>query len=143
VAEWDPTKFIIVVGANVIQEFAAGTFIKAEHNEDQYSLEIGADGRGARIRNANESGTYEITLLKSSPSNDLLAALAILDRQTGQGVVPVQVKDGNGAAVANSQNAWVRKQPGLERGKELGDVTWVLETDKLELAQGGFLPLGQ
>lgn len=142
-AEWDPQKFFMTVGGITIVEYSASTFIKADFNEDQYTLEVGADGRACRIRNANESGTYEFTLLKSSPSNDLLAALAILDRQSGQGIVAVFVKDGNGAAQAHSQNAWVRRQPALERGKELGDVTWVLETDKLELVQGGFLPLGQ
>jgi len=142
-AEWDPTKFTMSVGANTIVEYAAGTFIKASFDEDQYSLEIGADGRGCRIRNANEAGKFEITLLKSSPSNDLLSAQAILDRQTGQGVVPIQVKDGNGAAVASAQNAWIVKMADLERGKELGEVTWTIQTDKLEMVQGGILPLGQ
>ncbi len=136
-AEWDPQKFTIVIGANAMTQFAAGTFIKASFNEDLYSLEIGADGSGCRIRNANESGRFEITLLKSSMSNDLLSAQAALDRQTGQGVVPVQVKDGNGAAVASGRNVWIVKIADLERGKELGDVTWILETDKLNLTNAG------
>jgi len=134
---WDPTQFTIVVGANVITGFAAGTFIKASFNEDAYSLEVGADGGGCRIRNANESGRFEITLLKSSPSNALLSAQAILDRQTGQGVVPTQVKDGSGTAVASGENVWITKMADMERGKELGDVTWILETIKLEMVQGG------
>lgn len=136
-ATWDPQKFIITIGAINAVQFAPGTFIKAMFNEDLYSLEMGADGEGCRIRNANESGRFEITLLKSSPTNDLLAALSALDRASGQGVVPVQVKDGNGSAVASAGNAWVVKPADLERGKELGDVTWILETDKLKMTQGG------
>lgn len=142
-ADWDPTKFTMSVGGITIVEYSASTFIKASYNEDNFSLEVGADGRGCRIRNANQSGRYEITLLKSSPSNDLLSALSILDRQSGQGVVPVQVKDGNGKAVAASENTWIVKQADLERAKELGDVTWTLETDFLEIVQGGYLPIGQ
>lgn len=135
---YDPTQFIITIGANTIVGFAAGTFIKASHNADAFSLEIGADGKSnTRIRNADQSGKLEITLLKSSPSNDLLSAQAILDRATGQGVVPAQVKDGSGTAVAAAQNVWITKMADLERGKELGDVTWVLETDELEIIQGG------
>lgn len=141
-AEWDPQKFTISVGANTISYFAKGTFIKASYNEDLYSQEIGADGSSCRIRNANESGRYEITLMKNSPSNDVLAALALLDRQSGQGVVPVLVKDGNGKAFASSKNTWIVKPADLERGAELGDVTWILETDKLKMVQGGILPLG-
>lgn len=136
-AEWDPQQFTITVGANPIAGFAAGTFIKASYNEDLYMLEIGADGSGCRIRNANESGRFEITLMKSSMSNDALSAQAVLDRATGQGVVPVQVKDGNGQAVGAARNVWITKIADLERGKELGDVTWILETDKLQLIQGG------
>lgn len=136
-AEWDPTRFKITVGAISVVEFAAGTFIKASYNNDLYSLEIGADGRGCRIRNADESGRFEITLLKSSPSNDLLSALAILDRQAGTGIVPVQVKDLNGTAVAACEHGWVVKPADIERGKELGEVTWILETEKLSLIQGG------
>lgn len=141
-AEWDPQKFKITVGAISVVQFAAGTFIKASFNEDLYSLEIGADGGGCRVRNANESGRFEITLLKSSPTNDLFSALAILDRQSGLGIVPVQVKDLSGTAVANAEHAWVVKPADIERGKELGDVTWILETEKLELVQGGIRQLG-
>lgn len=141
-AEWDPQKFTIVVGSIPVVQFSASTFIKASFNEDLYSLEIGADGSGCRIRNANESGRFEITLLKSSPSNDLLSALAILDRQTGRGIVPVQVKDGNGLAVAVAEHAWVVKPADLERAKELGDISWVLETEKLSLINGGIAAIG-
>jgi hypothetical protein len=138
VRTWDPTKFVMTVGANTLQSFAAGTFIKAAYNEELFMLEVGSDGvSNCRIRNANESGRFEITLLKSSPSNDVLSALALLDRATGQGVVPCQVKDGSGTAVALGQNSWIVKPADLERGKELGDVTWIIETDKLQLIQGG------
>lgn len=140
-AEWDPQKFIITVGAINVTHFANGTFIKAMYDEDLYSYEPGADGNGCRIRNANEAGKFEITLLKSSPSNDLLSALALLDRASGRGAVPVQVKDGNGAAVASAETAWVVKPADLERSKELGDVTWTLQSNKIQIVQGGILPL--
>jgi hypothetical protein len=142
VAEWDPQKFTITVGSIMVTQFANGTFIKASFDEDLYSYEPSASGGvGCRIRNANEAGKFEITLLKSSPSNDLLSALSSLDRASGTGVVPVQIKDGNGAAVASAELAWVVKPADLERGKELGDVTWTLQTPQLTLIQGGISPL--
>lgn len=141
-AEWDPTRFIITVGSDTMSEFAPDTFIKADFDEDQYSKEIGADGAACRIRNANQGGYFEITLLKSSLSNDVLSALAALDRASAQGVVPVQVKDMNGTAVAHAQNAWIVRVPALERGKELGTVTWKMDTPKLDLLVGGIPQLG-
>lgn len=140
-AEWDPQKFNITVGAITISHYAAGTFIKAMYDEDLYSYEPGADGNGCRTRNANEAGKFEITILKNSPSNDLLSALAVLDRASGRGAVPVQVKDGNGTAVAHAETAWIVKPADIERGKELGDVTWTLQTNRLQLIQGGIAPL--
>jgi len=137
---WNPTKFNMTVGAVTVVQFANGAFIKAMFNEDQWTLEMGADGNGARIRNANESGRFEITLLRSSPTNDELAALSLLDRETGQGIVAIQVKDGSNTqagAVASCAGGWVVKQPDFERQKTLGDVTWVFETDKLTMVQGG------
>jgi hypothetical protein len=138
VAEWNPQNFIITIGSITATQFANGTFIKAMYDEDLYSYEPSASGGvGCRIRNANEAGKFEITLLKSSPTNDLLSALAQIDRASGAGVVPVQVKDGNGTAVAEAELAWVVKPADLERGKELGDVTWTLQTPQLKLIQGG------
>lgn len=141
-AEWDPTRFVVTVGALTISEYAAGTFIKAAYNNDLYSLTMGADGAGCRVRSADESGTFEITLLSSSMSNDALAALALLDRQSAQGIVPVQVKDKNGTAVASAANAWIKKPADLERAKELGEVTWTFETPKLKLLTGGIPQFG-
>lgn len=136
---YDPLKVTLSFAKATITGYGAGTFIKASYNEDLYSLTIGADGAGARVRNANQSGKVEFTLLASSPSNDVLMAVAALDRSLGQGIAPLLCKDGNGAALAQAQNAWIVKPPDLERGKELGEVTWTLETDNLQLVQGGMI----
>lgn len=137
---WDPTKFIITVGAHTVLDLAPDTFITAERNEDAFTLEIGADGQPTRIRNANRSGRFTIVTQKGSASNNYLAALAQVDEASGQGVIPVQVKNnGNlaGLAVASGQNCWIVKSAPLEGAKEMGTQTWVIETGVLNLSAGG------
>ena len=134
---YDPRLFSMNVQNHLMVGYAPGTFIKASRNEDAFTLKMGADGSSVRVKNANKSGRFEITLMSSSPSNDFLSALAIEDEKAGTAVGPSTVKDGTGAAFAFGLNTWVVKQPDLERGKESGDVTWIIETDLLQLVQGG------
>lgn len=134
---YDPKLFTISVGGQTISELADGTFIKAGFNTDAFAIKVGADGKGCRVRNADESGRFEITVLSASPGNDTLAALSLLDRRLGTGIVPVFVKDGSGTAQASAAAAWVVKQPEMERGKEMTDTTWILETLNLQQTQGG------
>lgn len=136
---WDPLKFVIIVGSHTVTDYAPDTFISAERNKDSMTLSIGADGKGTRVRNADKSGRITITLQKSSPSNNYLAALHNTDEESGQGIVPIQVKDNtnlDGTAVASAENAWVTKPPAFERGAELGTETWVFETDVLNTSPG-------
>lgn len=137
---FDPTKVTFVLGS-ITAEGYADSFIKAYRNEDAFSIVVSADGKVTRVRNANRSGRFEVTLKNSSPTNDLFQAQAILDEQTGGGIAPALVKDGSGTAHAQGKNSWIVKQPDLERAKELGDVTWIIETDILDMGQGGTTPI--
>lgn len=134
---YDPQKHDLIVGGVPIIGFADGTFIKASYNNDLWMLKTGADGFSTRVRNSDESGKFEMTLLASSPSNDYLAILAQADRAAGTGIVPVLLKDRSGFGVAAAELAWIMKPADMERGKELPDTTWVFETPQLVIVQGG------
>jgi hypothetical protein len=137
VPTYDPQKTSITFDGATIIGYGGSTFMKASRNEDAYLLTIGADGHGVRTRNANRSGRMEITLLASSPGNDILQAIAHEDELNADGVGSFMFKDASGTALASAQNAWVVKIPDLERAKEMGEVTWIIETDLLQLQQGG------
>lgn len=135
---YDPTKVNLVVAGNLIQEFAPDTFISAKRDEDAYSKQVGAKGETTRTRNANKGGSIEITLMQQSPSNDVLSALAVLDELSGTGVGEAQVTDATTTAtLAHAQNAWVKKIADLDRAKEAGTVSWIIDCDNLELFVGG------
>lgn len=75
--------------------------------------------------------------MASSTVNDALSNLAILDAQTGGGVGVFQCVDNNGTTRLHAANAWISKMPDTELAKELGEVTWMVECDVLEIFRGG------
>lgn len=143
---WDPTKNPITVGSHTVKGYAKGTYITAEFNEKQWILTTGADGTPVRTRNANRSGKFTLTLQRESPSNTYLSSLARVDYSTGQGVVPVLVKDNNNTAnrsFASCEQGWIDGMPTYERGAESGDIEWVIETGYLDMDPGGLTDVTQ
>ena len=92
---------------------------------------------------ATESGKFQLTLLNSSPTNDILSAIASADRISKLGTGPVQIADASGTGQAGAGTAWITKVPDLKRAKELGtDCVWVFDCDQsFYISQGGTLPL--
>jgi Bacteriophage KPP10, Structural protein ORF10 len=137
---YDPTEVTVSFNGLTIDGYGPGTFIKVSRNEDSWSLQIGNSGSGARSRNPNKSGRFEFTLLESSPANGLLSAVALADELRGEGVGEVQVKDrGTLLAKCSGQNAWIVKPPDFERAKEVGEVTWVIESDNIDVFHDGLI----
>lgn len=137
---YDPTEQVVVFNGLLIDGYAAGTFIKVSRNEDAVTFQPSNSGGGARSRNPNKSGRFEFTLLAASPANGLLSAIALADELRGEGVGECMVKDRssfNSLAICEAQNAWVVKQADFERAKEVGEVTWIIESDELLIAHAG------
>jgi hypothetical protein len=136
---YDPGRVIVsFLGIN-ITGYAKGTFIKAERNEDTYSLMVGAGGETARSRSRNRSGKVTITLMSSSPTNDYLSAAAAADEVAGTGVGPLQIKDLNGTSLVHGANGWIVKPAPLEEGEEITNREWVIEVDELDMLVGSNL----
>lgn len=136
---YDPEKYQIIVHGNKMVGIADGTFIKASRNNDGYTLSMSADGSGARVKNPDKSGRFEVTLKRFSPSNDILAGIAALDELTGTEVDATYIADGNGTSYALGAESWIVKQGDIEGAKEIGDITWIVETALLEQNPGGII----
>lgn len=137
---YDPTEVTQVFNGVIIDGYAPDTFIKASRNNDGWTLQMGNSGSGARSRNPDKSGTVEFTLLTSSPANAFLMAFAQADELSGAGVGEYQAKDrGTLLAKVSAQNAWIKKIPDWERAKEVGNVTWTIESDNLNIFHDGLI----
>lgn len=137
VLQYDPKNVSMIVGGKIMHGFADGTFIKVMRNQQAFTLKVGADGEGTRAKSNDKSGKFEITLMQSSSSNDVLSAYASADELSNSGVVPVLLRDNNGTTLATCLSGWVQKLPDTEFAKEVGTRTWVFETDALEMFVGG------
>lgn len=134
---YDPAKVTVNVAGITLTQFAKGSFVAVSRTSERFSSDVGAQGDVVRIRSADERGTIKVTLMRASPSNDALSALAELDALTGQGVGPALVKDPTGTSLHTAENAWIKKVPDGTFSTEAETVEWEIECAKLKHFVGG------
>lgn len=134
-----PNKVLVIIGGIPIQGFSEDSMVKTVRDEDTFMKKVGVQGEVSRSQNHNTSGSVTITLMQTSPSNDVLSGFAALDELTGAGVVPVLIKDLSGSSTYFSSTAWVKKPPEAAYGKEIGTREWVFDTAEMDVFNGGNL----
>lgn len=135
---YDPAKNIFSFLGNLIASgYAKGTFIKVTRNSDSFTLDKGPAGDGVRSKTNDKSAIVELTLQATSQANDVLSALAVADELSASAIGPLFIKETNGTMKCAAENAWIKKQPDLERAEASGSTTWIFECDSLEMFAGG------
>lgn len=127
----------IVIGPHAVSGFAAGSFVTITKDEPAYTKKVGTDGKVTRAKSNNDSGTITIRLDQASASNDYLSGIALLDRASDTGVVPMLVRDANGTTIISAESVWVQKMPDTEYSNEALDREWVLDCGPMDMFVGG------
>lgn len=135
--EIDPNSIVMAFKGINITGVSDGTFVEVEHNEDAYTTHVGAKGEVTRVKNSNETGLVTFTLGQASIANDQLSALAVRDRNNGNGYGALLIKDLKGTTMYRAAVAWIKKMPKGEHGKEHTSRSWVIECEKLTMFVGG------
>jgi Protein of unknown function (DUF3277) len=133
---FSPKKVGISYGGVPITGFAPDTFIKVSFEKDAFETDVGADGEVARLASADESGTIEVTLLQSSPSNDYLSSMLSTDRLTNLNTAPFFAKDASGTSQVLASEAWIKKAPDFELSGSKTPRTWVFASGSIKLNAG-------
>jgi hypothetical protein len=131
VQTYDPAKVIVTFGGAIITGFADGTFIQVSPASDLFTKKVGADGETARAKSSDETYEVTLTLMQTSLSNKVLNAFKEADRLSSTGVLPLSITDLSGTALFFWPQAWIKKSPGGEFGKEIGDRAWAFDTGKI------------
>lgn len=134
---YDPKRVVLIIGGVPIGGYADGTFIMFERTADQYTKVAGADGEVARAKSNDRTGSFTITLMQTSDSNDVLSGIAKLDERLNAGVVPALLKEIDSTTSIFAGTAWVRKMPNVEYSKEITNREWILDVAESEAFVGG------
>ncbi len=118
---------------------AAEEGITIAPSENINTMTIGADGEVMHSLHANKSGTATVRLLKTSPVNQLLAALYALQTaapsQHGQNTITLTNPDIGD--VITMRNVAFQKAPDLTYAKDGGTNEWAFDCGKIDRALGG------
>ena len=129
---YDPKKIIIIFGARQLTGMSEDSIVSIAPNGDGLQTYVGADGDVAR--SLDPDATYEVTvsLNTTSNSNDYLSNMYNYDRETGNGIAPLLIKDLAGTTLFSAPEAWVSNMPEASRGLTVDTQEWVFHTGQVE-----------
>lgn len=125
---YDPKQVIVAFGNHVVTGYADDSFISIEHNGDGIAHKYGCDGEIARAITPDDTSKIKLSLLQMSDTNEYLQNQYNYDRNTGDGMFSVLVKDLRGGVVFSAQQAWVVKTTTRNFGKDTNNREWEINT---------------
>ena len=129
---YDPKKVIVIFGARQLKGMSEDSIVSIKPNGEGLQTYVGADGDVAR--SLDPDATYEVTvsLNTTSNSNDYLSNMYNYDRETGDGIAPLLIKDLAGTTLFSAPEAWVANMPEASRGLTVDTQEWVFRTGQVE-----------
>lgn len=132
---YNPKEVVISAGPHIVTGIADDSFVTIEANGDGITKKVGCDGEIVRV--VSPDGTYKvkIALLQTSDSNTYFSQKVDQDRETGDGMFPLLIKDLKGGLVFSTEAAWCTKKAAVTRGKESNNREWEIETGEATLEE--------
>jgi hypothetical protein len=134
---FDPKRWAIIVAGVPVVGLASDSMITVKRSEDSYTKYVGVLGEVTRSRQHNKTGEFTFKLMQSSPLNDVFSGLLLLDNMSNAGVVPIVLKDFNSTTILTCGEAWIRKNPDYELGKDMKEIEWTFDAADLDEFFGG------
>ena len=129
VRTYNPDRVVVIVGGVPMQGFGEDAFVEIAPMTDIVTSKAGADGEVARSISSDRRHTVSITLLQTSPSNDVLSGLAKADQLTcGGATFPMMVQDLCGRTMFMAASAWISQLPTQTFGREANERVWTITT---------------
>lgn len=132
---YNPTEVTVSCGSHIVTGFADDSFITIEPNGDGITKKVGCDGEIVRAISPDNTYKVKITLLQTSESSSFFSRKADQDRDTGDGMFPVLIKDLKGGQLFSTEAAWVVKKSPLTRGKDSNNREWELDTGDASMTE--------
>lgn len=103
----------------------------------------GIRGKNTRVRNSDTSATIILTLMGSSPTNDVFSQIHELDLEFGTARIAMTLKDTSGSSVFSTNEAYIVSYPSAAFTGQIEDRTWELfaQTTETYVVGGNSRPL--
>lgn len=135
VKTYNPKEVTIACGFHIVTGIADDSFVSIEPNGEGITKKVGCDGEIVRAVSPDNTYKVKITLLQTSESNSFFSNMVDVDRETGEGMFPVLIKDHKGGVVFSTEAAWVTKKSALTRGKADNNREWEIDTGDAILSE--------
>lgn len=125
---YNPKEVHMTIGSHIVTGFAEDSFISIEPSGDGITKKVGCHGDIARSITPDYTCKVKISTLQHSDINAFLRASFKHDRDTGDGIFPLLIKDLTGGVMFSSESAWIAKEGTITYGKESGNLDWEIDT---------------
>ena len=134
---YDLKKWALIVDGIPVIGVGGENVLTVKRSEDSYTKQVGVLGEVTRSKQYNKTGEIVFKLMQASPLNNVFSGLRMLDDMSNAGVVPIVLKDFNSLTIITCPEAWIRKNPDYELGKDSKEVEWTFDASDLEEFFGG------
>ena len=128
ITTYNPKEVTIALGNHIVSGYAEDSFVTIDQNGDGITKKVGCDGEIARSVSPDDTCIVKIALLQTSATNSYLQKRLKQDRETGDGMFPILIKDLKGGMKFSADAAWAIKAATRTYGKESGNREWEIHT---------------
>lgn len=136
---YDPDQVSILFVGIPLEGFAADSMVDIEWDVEAFKLVRGLDGVITRSKVLGRTATATVHLMQTSRSNGYLTGVHTQDLLSpgGAGVGAFMVRDGNGASLFSTDEAWVVSFPSITYGGEAGPRDWKIVCVNPKVVEAG------
>lgn len=136
---YDPDLVTFTFAGVTLEGYAADGMIDVEFSDEAFKVVRGLDGVLTRSKVVGRFATLTVKLMQTSRSNAVLTGILTQDLLSsgGAGVSPAMLKDGNGASLLVSDEAWINDFPSISYGGEAGPREWKITIASPKVIEGG------
>ena len=129
---YDPKKIIVIFGARQLTGMAEDSIVTISPLGEGMQIYVGADGDVARSVDPDATFEVAVSLNNTSSSNDYLSNMYNYDRETGNGIAPLLIKNLAGTTLFSAPEAWIANMPEASMGLTVDTQEWTFNTGHVE-----------
>jgi hypothetical protein len=132
---YNPKEVTVALGSHIVTGYADDSFISIDPNGDGITKKVGCDGEIVRSISPDDTAVVKLSVLQTSDTNAYLQQMHNMDRQNGEGMFSILIKDLKGGLVFSADSAWASKSASRGFGKEANNREWEIHTGSSTLEE--------